>query len=201
MRKCPVCDKGRLTTRDVESRARVGRHTFTAAVPALVCAACGETLVTFAHAKELELAIAARLSEIGAANGAAFKYMRKALGLRAADLAGLLDVTPETVSRWETDRVPLDRRALASMAALVRDARTGSTATLDHLRTLAHPPRAPREIKVRLAAMAEAVGAYEAELGPITDEELAAQARADRRSAIVVRGRGKAPRRRRPRAA
>jgi hypothetical protein len=41
----------------------------------------------------------------------------------------------------------------------------------------------------RLRAMTEAVAAYEAEFGAISDEELAAQRRADERSAIVVRGR------------
>jgi hypothetical protein len=42
----------------------------------------------------------------------------------------------------------------------------------------------------RLQALAEAVAAYETEFGEISDEELAAQARADRETAIVVRGRG-----------
>ena len=50
----------------------------------------------------------------------------------------------------------------------------------------------------RLQAMADAVAAYEAELGAITTEELRAQARADRESAIVVRGRPAARRRGRP---
>jgi hypothetical protein len=40
----------------------------------------------------------------------------------------------------------------------------------------------------RLRAMGEAIGAYEAEFGMITAEELAAQERADERSARVVRG-------------
>jgi hypothetical protein len=53
----------------------------------------------------------------------------------------------------------------------------------------------------RLAAMAEAVAAYEAKFGPISDEDLAAQARADRQSAVVVRGGSKRGPRRRPRAA
>jgi transcriptional regulator with XRE-family HTH domain len=127
--------------------------------------------------------------------------MRKALGLRATDLAELLDVTPETVSRWETDRVPLDRGALATLGALLRDARAGSTATLDHLRTLAHPPRGPREIAVRLPAMRDAVQAYEAELGPIPDADLSAQARADRRAANVAGRPARRRPRRRPRAA
>lgn len=42
----------------------------------------------------------------------------------------------------------------------------------------------------RLRALAEAVGAYETDFGAITAEELAAQERADRASARVVRGAG-----------
>jgi hypothetical protein len=53
----------------------------------------------------------------------------------------------------------------------------------------------------RLRSLEEAVAAYEAEFGPISDKELAAQARADQRSAIVVRGSSKTKQRRRPRAA
>ena len=40
----------------------------------------------------------------------------------------------------------------------------------------------------RLRALADAVAAYEAEFGPITVAELAAQERADRSAARVVRG-------------
>ncbi|MCL2467975.1 MAG: hypothetical protein FWF02_09615 [Micrococcales bacterium] len=40
----------------------------------------------------------------------------------------------------------------------------------------------------RLRALDEALAAYEAEHGAITDEEVAAQVRADREAAIVVRG-------------
>jgi hypothetical protein len=46
----------------------------------------------------------------------------------------------------------------------------------------------------RLAALVEAVAAYEERFGPITAQELADQARADRQSATVVRGKSaKAP--------
>jgi hypothetical protein len=47
----------------------------------------------------------------------------------------------------------------------------------------------------RLRAMAAAIGAYEAEFGVMTDDELAAQARDDRLAGRVVRG---VPRRTRP---
>ena len=49
----------------------------------------------------------------------------------------------------------------------------------------------------RLAAMAEAVTAYEQRFGAISNEEIATQQRADQRAAIVVRGaRVSAPRKR-----
>ena len=40
----------------------------------------------------------------------------------------------------------------------------------------------------RLRALGDAVAAYETEFGVITPEEVAAQARADQRSALVLRG-------------
>jgi len=53
----------------------------------------------------------------------------------------------------------------------------------------------------RLAAMRDAIAAYEAKAGEISLEELSAQGRADRESAIVVRGKpnvsGRGRRRRR----
>jgi hypothetical protein len=63
---------------------------------------------------------------------------------------------------------------------------------------------AEREAKDRRKrALAEAITAYEAEHGVITDEDIAAQRRADREAAIVVRARRPTARKpgRRPRAA
>jgi hypothetical protein len=46
----------------------------------------------------------------------------------------------------------------------------------------------------RLAAMNDAIAVYEAEFGEITEAEMAAQQRADRAAAIVVRGEQARPR-------
>lgn len=46
----------------------------------------------------------------------------------------------------------------------------------------------------RLRAMADAIATYEAEFGLMTADELAAQQRADREAAVVVRGRRPRPR-------
>jgi hypothetical protein len=44
----------------------------------------------------------------------------------------------------------------------------------------------------RLEAMRDAIAAYEAKAGEISPEELSAQARADRESALVIRGKASA---------
>ena len=51
----------------------------------------------------------------------------------------------------------------------------------------------------RLAALAEAVAAYEARFGTISMQELDEQKRADRAAAIVVRGKKQSPPKRRAR--
>lgn len=53
----------------------------------------------------LEAAIAvARITDSFKLNGGDIKFLRKAIGLKAVDLAGFLEVTPETLSRWETGK-------------------------------------------------------------------------------------------------
>lgn len=52
-------------------------------------------------------------------DGAVIKCARKALGLKQAELAALLDVTPETVSRWENDREPTQRATQLAVAAII----------------------------------------------------------------------------------
>ena len=63
----------------------------------------------------------------------------------------------------------------------------GRAASLSSWVNLALADRAARER--RLAALGEAVAAYESQHGEISAVELASQARADQRSSVVVRGR------------
>lgn len=60
---------------------------------------------------------------------------------------------------------------------------------------LALAERAEKE--QRLQVLAKAIAGYEEEFGEISAEELKQQARLDERSAVVVRGRPRAPARRR----
>jgi DNA-binding transcriptional regulator YiaG len=78
-----------------------------------------EETVSLAEAQRAELEMAAALAESGPVVGETFVWMRKALGLQSKQLARLLDVRPETITRWETDVVPVDRAAWFTLSELV----------------------------------------------------------------------------------
>lgn len=152
MRRCPKCMAQRLVRATAEYEAKVAGYTFEVAEPATRCQACGESYVSAADARRTALAIAAKLAELGEASGAAVRHMRKALGLKAVELAALLGLTPETVSRWETGAVPVDGFAFVVLGDLVEERVTGRAATTEaRLRALREPAPRPRKVPLRLA--------------------------------------------------
>jgi len=79
--------------------------------------------------------------------------------------------------------ITADAEALAAGQRAVADGVYGS---LSEWASAAMVEKVARD--ARLRALDDALAAYEAEHGAITDEEVAAQMRADREAAIVVRG-------------
>jgi len=70
-------------------------------------------------------------------------------GLRASELGDLLDVSPETVSRWENSHRAAERSVWNTLADLVSDKLRGTRTTLDRL--TAHKPHIPkRPVRLRL---------------------------------------------------
>jgi DNA-binding transcriptional regulator YiaG len=118
--------------------------------PARRCAGCDGVHVESRVMERAQLSVACELADLGVQTGEAMRHMRKALGLRAADLARLLDLTPETISLWETGRVPPNRAAFVALGALVQDAVDGRTTTGERLMALAAAPPRPQVISVRL---------------------------------------------------
>jgi DNA-binding transcriptional regulator YiaG len=58
--------------------------------------------------------------------GGELRFARKAMGLKQPELAALLDVATETVSRWETNKDPIRRQTqLAVLLLLEHTARFG----------------------------------------------------------------------------
>lgn len=127
----------------------VGENTFSATVTGLVCTACGETITDFEVGERFDLAIAEVLSET-APSGEAFRFLRRVVGLRARDLARMLGVTGDTISRWENGRHAIDRAAFFVLGTIARERRAGSTAMLDLLVRGEMPRALPRAVHVDL---------------------------------------------------
>ena len=91
-----------------------------------------------------------RHSVSGITDAEALKFMRKVTGLNGKEFAELLEVRPETVSRWEKDKRPIDRATYAIIRQLIFDRLHGRTVMADFLRSLRKPKRLPRRVKVDL---------------------------------------------------
>lgn len=124
--------------------------TATVTAPAHRCARCAEVAVDGATIDRCRLAACRALAATGVHDGEVLRCMRKALALRATDLARLLDVTPETVSHWETGKVAANRAVFATLGAMIEDALEGRTDTRDRLAALAGGGPYPRSVAVKL---------------------------------------------------
>ena len=112
--QCPTCKKDRLrpwkgmiTRMGVEIEA-AGRQ----------CGSCGETIFEGDEVQRHEREIAAALVARGVRTAAEFKFVRKMAGFRANEIAELLGVRPETVSRWERGEAEIPRSAAFALGEL-----------------------------------------------------------------------------------
>jgi putative zinc finger/helix-turn-helix YgiT family protein len=150
--RCPNCQAEKLKDRLAEKVKVVGGHRFRAFVPGQECRSCGETFFEARTLARFDQLVAKELAEAGVKSGEALRFIRKAAGVPAADFAALLDVRPETVSRWEHDRRPIDRGSYAVLHQLLLDNLAASTATVDYLRGLGKGKRLPKTVKVEVEA-------------------------------------------------
>jgi DNA-binding transcriptional regulator YiaG len=97
---------------------------------------------------QFDALVAAELAEAGVTEPEALKFMRKVTGLQGKEFAALLGVRPETVSRWEQGKRPIDRAAYAIIRQIVHERRRGITVTTDYLRSLHRPKRLPKIVRI-----------------------------------------------------
>jgi DNA-binding XRE family transcriptional regulator len=124
--------------------------TASAAVPALRCGCCERVHVEPCTLERLRLVVGCELANLGVLTGEAFRHMRRALGLRACDVAQLLDLTPETISHWETGKARPNRAAFVALAAMLQDAVDRRTITRDRLGRLVEGRPPPPSLTLEL---------------------------------------------------
>ncbi|MGC4118580.1 MAG: helix-turn-helix domain-containing protein [Myxococcales bacterium] len=146
--RCFSCKGTDFAAGKHEDRLELGGHKFTRSVPTRRCKRCGEEMIQGQDVEGFELDVAAEFARHGQLPADAFRHMRRVLGLKATELAELLDVTPETISRWENEKQSMDRRAAALLSAMVLDKLEGRTSTLDRLKALMKPSRLPRLVRL-----------------------------------------------------
>ncbi|MCC6555449.1 MAG: type II toxin-antitoxin system MqsA family antitoxin [Polyangiaceae bacterium] len=151
--KCPTCGSQRWKQGTATHVEQVDGRKFKAELAARVCGKCGEAIVTIDELDRFAVAVAVALAQAGACSGEAIRFMRKAIGLSATALADLLDVSMETVSRWEHGDRNAPLSAVAALGALVLDHANGSTATVDRLRALRKGPSLAKVVRVELRAV------------------------------------------------
>ncbi|MGH7270039.1 MAG: hypothetical protein ACREJ3_06370, partial [Polyangiaceae bacterium] len=98
------------------------------------------------HLAVMERFIMSKLCECGKPSKDGFKFLRTRSRIKAVDLARLIDVTPETISRWERedDKNEVPGSAWELVVTVAEEYLKGKTDTLDRLRQRherrEHPP-------------------------------------------------------------
>ena len=134
-------------------RQEVSGRTFTATLPARVCPTCGEKLVAYEDLHPVNMAVAKALAREGPIDGPSFRFMRTTLRMKAIDLAKLLDVTPETISKWENNKTPVLRSAWLVLTEMVLDevGQGSRTPMRDRLADLAKGKRPRKHVRLDAA--------------------------------------------------
>lgn len=150
MTRCYQCKSEKLVEKNFADEIEVAGVKFVADLPSTVCEECGEATIASKVLGAFELAIARQLGQLGLREGEAFRFMRKAIGKRAIDLAQDLDSTPETISRWENGKTEIEPRAFLLLANLVEDKIRGANTTQELIRMLHEKPQKPQRIRLAL---------------------------------------------------
>lgn len=114
------------------------------------CPACGEHEVAIPSIvglhRALALAVVRKRSRLTAAE---IRFLRKSLGWSGTDFAARMGVTPETVSRWETNALPMGGQADRLLRLMVLSSQPVADYTLDLMKDVAQDDAAPIRIGMR----------------------------------------------------
>lgn len=132
MSTCAECGGPTETCLEVVHKV-LGQRRYTNEVRAERCTntRCREVYYEGKDLLDIEQLIVRQLAEHGITSGDEFRLLRKYQGLRVADLAVLLGVTPETIAQWEAGESAPSAPACASLAAMMRDQLASAPAARD----------------------------------------------------------------------
>jgi DNA-binding transcriptional regulator YiaG len=115
MNKCPNCNKEN-TLQPYEALRKM--RGFEVLGRGEQCTSCKEVVFPLADVQRQEQEVAAKLVERGIRDGKEFQFVRKVAEIKATDLADLLGVRAETVSRWERGEQPVPLTAAFTLGEL-----------------------------------------------------------------------------------
>ena len=134
--QCGKCKGTRFRVAVRPDTLPLGSQSFTAPLRASTCATCGDETVSGTDLSSYERELLRAVATTGRPSDRTFFFMRRGLHLKAADLARLLDTTPETVSRWENGEREVPRLAWTTLACLVLEHLDDDTRLRDRLTAL-----------------------------------------------------------------
>lgn len=103
------------------------------------CAACGERLTSIPSIEGLYSLLAGLIiQKPERLTGAEVRFLRKRLGWSSSDFAATFGVTPETVSRWESEARRMSTTADRLLRVCVAKMEPATEYPLEHLRDVAN---------------------------------------------------------------
>lgn len=121
MTDCPECG-GKLKDAPIAHREKFGPFVVvddTRRGPA--CTTCGWSSIDLETKQSYELRAAqVVLHQVAEIPGEVLRGVRKSLGLKQTELAELLDIRPETISRYESGEQPVPRTVQLAVADICR---------------------------------------------------------------------------------
>jgi DNA-binding transcriptional regulator YiaG len=144
---CPKCGSTRQISREKIERVELDPLSIDVVQPQTLCAQCGLMLAA-PLPEDVDLACARLLADLGNATGGAFRFLRRSLRFKATDVATLLRVRPETISRWENSDRQVDRAAWLALAAIVDDRIQDRRTTEDRIRATDHPTLPTKPVRI-----------------------------------------------------
>ncbi len=141
VKKCQQCGGSDVRAATLDDVRVLDGQRFAAQIKGQKCGACGERYYPGgAGPSPAEAQAAAALARGGIRGPEGFKFLRRAVGLKSSELAALLNLRVETLSRWENGRAAIDRAAAAALCALAADKIAGRSDMRDRLEAMRAPP-------------------------------------------------------------